>query len=387
MSGFMSVFSFDLPTKIIFGPGSASRLNDELLSLGVKRPLIVTDQGIVNAGILSQATTSLQQSITYHVYSDVSPNPKDTEVSVGAKQYTEFGADCILALGGGSPIDCAKSVAILAANSANDIKAYEGKNKPSNPLPPLICLPTTAGSGSEVTYSSVITDTKNNYKMTIKNQYTAPVLSICDPELSASCPPPLTASCGMDALTHAIEAYSATCSTPLSDAAALYAIELLYGSLAECVTNGSNVEARSRVLMGSILAGIAFSRSDVASVHCLAEALGGMYDLPHGVCNAVLLPFVMEYNMSYCEEKYARIARAMGLSYDTEKEGAANAVKAVKRLAQDVSLPSFGEFNISQNDYDTLAVISEKNLSTPSNPRPMTKTDYLNILHAAANGK
>ena len=383
MSNFQSLFSFVLPTKIVFGPGCIKNIPEELSSLGIARPLIVTDPGVSAAGVVARVLEVLPGNLVYKVFDKVEANPKDINVAAGAEAYRAFGADSIIAVGGGSPIDCAKSIGVLSANNAPDIKPFEGKNKPSKPLPPLVCVPTTSGTGSELTFSSVITDTKNNYKMTIKNAFTAPRTSICDPELTLSVPPSVTAATGMDALTHAIEAFTASCSEPISDAVALYATELIYQNLITAFEKGSDLEARSRMLMGSMLAGIAFSHADVASVHCIAESLGGMYDLAHGTCNAIILPYMMEYNMDYCEEKYARIARAMGLTPDTGRAGAEAAVNAVKQLAKDVKLPSFKSLNINPSDFQKIAAISERNLSTPSNPRPMTEQDYMAVLKMA----
>jgi alcohol dehydrogenase len=220
--------------------------------------------------------------------------------------------------------------------------------------------------------------------MTIKNQYTAAKTALCDPDLSLTVPPAVTASTGMDALTHAIEAFTAACSEPIADAAALYAVELIAANLAAAVKDGANLEARSKMLMGSMLGGIAFSHADVASVHCIAEALGGRYDLAHGVCNAVILPFIMEYNMDHCIERYARIGRAMGCKPDTGREGALAAVKAVRQLALDVQLPLFSGFNIDPADFPAIAAASARNISNASNPRPMSESDYLTVLQTMA---
>jgi len=382
---FQSVFSFVLPTKIIFGPGCRKDISAQLSELGVSRPLIVTDAGVSAAGVLDKVRSGLPERLNYKVFDGVEANPKDINARSGADVYRAFGADSIIAIGGGSPIDCAKSIGVLAANGASDIKAFEGKNAPSKPLPPLICVPTTSGTGSELTFSSVITDTKNNYKMTVKNPFTAPKIAICDPELTLSVPPAITAATGMDALTHAIEAFTANCSEPISDAAALYAIELISQNLVAAFRDGSNLEARSRMLMGSMLAGIAFSHSDVASVHCIAESLGGMYDLPHGICNAIFLPYVMEYNMSFCEQRYARVAQAMGAGNKNDDAGllAKAAVDTVKRLAKEVKLPPFSSLNVKSADYSKIASFSAKNISTESNPRPMTEDDYMAVLKMA----
>ena len=382
MNNFTVPFSFTLPTKIVCGPGCISSLIGELQLNNGNKPIIVTDIGVRNAGILDKITSMLEQkNIEYIVYDGVEPNPKDVNVEEGAKIAREFGADSIIAVGGGSPIDCAKSVGVLLAHNGEKIKKYEGKTAATKPLPLLITIPTTSGTGSELTFSSVITDTKNNYKMTIKSQYTAAKVAICDPELTLSLPKHITASTGMDALTHAIEAYTARCADPISDAMALYATELIYNNLVRAVNDGKNLAARSAMLLGSMIAGIAFSHSDVASVHCIAESLGGVYDLPHGVCNAIFLPYVMDYNMEYSVERYARLAKAMGLNFENEFEGAVKAVKAVKKLASDVKLPMFSSLNVNTDDFEKLAEMSVKNISTESNPRPMTKEDYLTVIN------
>jgi alcohol dehydrogenase len=388
MNNFTLPFIFTLPTKIVYGPGCISSLIDELQLNNCSSPIIVTDKGVRKAGILDKIISMLEKNnINYIVYDGVEPNPKDVNVEEGTRIAREFGADSIIAIGGGSPIDCAKSVGVLLAHSGEKIKMYEGKTAATKPLPLLITIPTTSGTGSELTFSSVITDTKNNYKMTVKSQYTAAKVAICDSELTLSLPAHITASTGMDALTHAIEAYTATCAEPISDAMALYATELIYNNLVTAFNDGENLEARSAMLLGSMIAGIAFSHSDVASVHCIAESLGGVYDLPHGVCNAVFLPHVMEYNMEYSVERYARIAKAMGLSFENETEGAKKAVEAVKKLAVDVKLPLFSSLNVNTNDFEKIADMSVKNISTESNPRQMTKEDYLTVINNAYRHK
>ncbi len=213
MENLKNLFSFELPTKIVYGPGCVAGLCAELKAFGGKRPLIVTDQGIVRAGIAQKVTALLEAGgVCWAAFDGVEPNPKDVNAEAGAEAARAFGADCLIAVGGGSPIDCAKAIGVLLAHDATDIKLYEGKTAATKPLPLLITVPTTAGTGSELTFSSVITDTKNHYKMTVKSPYTAAKVAVCDPELTLSVPPAITAATGMDALTHAIEAYTATCS-------------------------------------------------------------------------------------------------------------------------------------------------------------------------------
>jgi len=388
MNELTSVFDFSLPTKIIYGPGVVARVGEQILQAGGKKVLIVTDKGIARTPIIPKVTAVLEEAgVEYCVFDGVEANPKDVNCEAGAALARQEGTDCLLAVGGGSPIDCAKSIGVLLAHNADKIKRYEGKTAATEPIPLLITVPTTAGTGSELTFSSVITDTVNHYKMTIKSQYTAAAIAICDPELTMSVPPAVTAATGVDALVHAIEGFTATCAEPIANAVALYAIELIYGNLVKAYKNGSDLDARAAMLMGSMLAGISFSHSDVASVHCIAEALGSLYDLPHGTCNAIFLPYVMTYNKPYCVEKYARIAKAMGFTFDTDEEGADKAVAAVIQLTRDVELPSFASLSMEESFFPKIAELSEKNNSNPSNPRPMTKADYEVILQMAYKGE
>ena len=377
----MNPFEFTLPTKIIFGPGCVKQLAKEIEAIGGKKPLIITDPGIRGAGIDRIVTDLLEEAgVEYGLFDGVEANPKDVNAEAAAREARACGADFLIAVGGGSPIDCAKAVGVLLAHDAEFIKPYEGKTAATLPNPPLITIPTTSGTGSEITFSSVITDTKNKYKMTVKSPYTAATTALCDPELTISVPPAVTAATGVDALTHSIEGFTATCSEPIGDAAALYSIELIAGNLVKAYKDGSDLEARSNMLMASMLGGISFSHSDVASVHCIAEALGSMYDLPHGTCNAIFLPYVMEYNMDYCVDRYARVAGALGLTYDSDEDGAAKAVAYVKQLTKDVELPTFASLDPDPADFPDLADMAYKNGSNDSNPRPMTAADYEALL-------
>ncbi len=376
-----SSFEFTFPTKVVYGCSALRELPEEVRAAGGSRILVITDPGIVGAGIAGKVTDLLdREGFAYVVFDGVEANPKDVNAEAAAKAARELDADCLIAVGGGSPIDCAKAVGVLLAHNAEKIKPYEGKTAATLQGPPLLTIPTTSGTGSEITFSSVITDTENMYKMTVKSPFTAATTAVCDPELTLSVPPQVTAATGVDALTHAIEGFTAVNSEPIGDATALYAVELICGSLVKAVNEGSDLEARSNMLMGSMLAGISFSHSDVASVHCIAEALGSLYDLPHGTCNAIFLPYVMEYNMDYCQGRYARVATAMGLSWETEEEGAKKAVDYVKQLTKDVALPTFASLDPDPEDFPRLAEMAFQNGSNDSNPRPMTKEDYLVLL-------
>lgn len=375
----MNNFSFELPTRIEYGIGVTTRLPRELHALGVKKVLLVTDPGVASRGLMNNLRTNITQNgIEFEIFDHVESNPKDYNVEEGAAKAVATNVDGIVAVGGGSPIDCAKAISVVVTHGGKP-RDYEGKGKITGDPLPLIAVPTTAGSASEVTFSAVITDTTERFKFSIKDPKIAPVVALADPEMTRTMPPALTAATGMDALTHAIEGYTAKVAEPLADAAALYAIELIAGHLRAAVNDGENLEARAGMLIGSILAGIAFSHSDVGSVHCIAEALGGKYDLPHGVCNAVCLPAVMEYNREYCQSHYARVAGAMGSTYDNPQDGARTAVSAVARLARDVRLPDFERLGIKPEDLDELAHNSQINGSNPDNPRPMEKEDYLKV--------
>jgi len=373
-------FRFELPTKIEYGIGAVRKLAEALEELKATKVLIITDKGIEACGLLAGITNQLgQDRLNFEIFCRVEPNPKDYNVGEGAQLARRLQADCLVAVGGGSPIDCAKAIAVLATHGGEP-RDYEDQNKITGEILPLIAIPTTAGTGSEVTFSSVITDSRRKFKFSIHHTKIAPRIALLDPELTATMPPALTAATGMDALTHAVEGYTALGSEPLADAAALHAIELISTHLKTAVFDGRNMEARAGMLLGSLLAGISFSHSDVAAVHCLAEALGGKYDTAHGVCNAVVLPSMMEFNLAHCTDKYARIAAAMGIVFDTPQDGARRAVETVKKMAREVRLPDFASLGVKTEDMEELAYNASINGSNGSNPRPMTKDDYLTLI-------
>jgi alcohol dehydrogenase len=382
----LNSFGFELPTRIEYGPGIVRKLPQIAARLNLQRIVLVADPGVTAAGLLKPVCEHLEKAgIAYTCFSDIEANPKDFNVAAGTVAARDFKADGLLAVGGGSPIDCAKAMAITVTHEGAP-RHFEGGRNISNDVLPLIAIPTTAGTGSEVTFSAVITDSRENYKFSIRHTRIGPAVALVDPELTLSMPPDLTAATGMDALTHAIEAYTATVAEPLADAVALYATELIGRYLRRAFADGQDLEARAGMLMGSLLAGIAFSHADVAAVHCIAEALGGRYDTPHGVCNAVVLPAMMRYNLDWCRERYARIGLALGLPATDTAQGAENTVAAVEQLARDIGLPSFNSFGVDPADFELLAANSVKNGSNPSNPRPMAAADYLNVLKTLQAG-
>jgi alcohol dehydrogenase len=369
-------FDFILPTKIRYGRGIVQVLGEELKILKAKKIMIITDKGLVHAGLVNKITALIKaEELSYIIYDDIEANPKDYNVEMAAEEARKQFVDTIVAFGGGSPIDAAKAISVLTKQGGK-VRDYQGKGKIKDDCIPLITIPTTAGTGSEVTFSSVITDTKEKFKFTIKSPAIAAKVAIVDPELTLSVPPIITAATGIDALTHGIEGYTANCTEPIAEAVGLYAVEYIASSIKEAVNNGGNIEARDKMMMGSLLAGLSFSHADVASVHCMAEALGSMYDAPHGMCNAILLPFVMEYNLTSAESKYARVARAMGIEEKDDHAAAVKGIEYIKKLSREIGLPGIKSLHINREDFATLAEMSVQNGSNESNPRVVTKDAY-----------
>lgn len=376
-------FHFSLPTKIRYGAGMVRALGEELEQLNAKKAMIITDKGISGTGMITIAADILKkEGIPFVVYDEIEANPKDYNVEACAEKAREETVDTLIALGGGSPIDAAKAVAVLARQGGK-VRSYQGAGKIKDGCLPLLTIPTTAGTGSEVTFSSVITDTTEKFKFTIKSTAIAAKTAIIDPELTLTVPPLTTAATGIDALTHAIEGYTARCTEPIAEALGLYAVEYIAKNIAEAVRNGGNMEARDGMMMGSLLAGLSFSHADVASVHCMAEALGSMYDAPHGMCNAILLPYVMEYNLPAAEYKYARVARAMGIEEADDGRAAIIGIEHIKELMREIGLPGIGSLGVNPEDFELLAEMSVINGSNGSNPREMKKEDYLALFNKA----
>jgi len=373
-------FGFELPTRIEYGPNRAGEIGRFLAELEADRVLVISDEGIRKAGLLKPILAGIDSAGKERaVFDRVSPNPRDSELVEGAEEARALGAEALVAVGGGSVLDCAKGVSVLARQGGRP-QDYQDRGAISPDVLPLIAFPTTAGSGSEVTFSAVITDTQERNKFTMKSPLIAPRIALLDPLMTRSMPSALTAATGMDALTHAVEAYTAKPAHVLSDAVALGAVELISEHLVSAVTRGQDEEARASMLLGSVIAGIAFSHSDVGAVHCLAEAMGGIYDAPHGACNAVILPEMMAWNRDACPERYARIAEAMGERFEDVESGAEAAVNAVRALARRVGLPGIRELGLEREDFAALARRSVLNGSNGSNPRTMWEEDYLRVL-------
>jgi len=372
---------FHMPTEIVFGAGTIGELGRITSQrLRSSRPLLVTDKGVEAAGIAARV---LQHLTPLAVFSEIEPNPKHETVDRGGELARELKPDLVIGLGGGSVLDAAKAIALLAANTGR-IEDYEGREKYKSAPLRVLAIPTTCGTGSEVTWVSVITHAGRKFKMSIKGPLMYPAVALVDPDLLTTLPSQLVASTGFDALTHAVEAYTAKPATVFTDALAWESLRLIFRSLPEAYPDiGENSAAREGMMLGSLLAGMAFGNSDVGAVHCLAESIGALYDTPHGVANAVLLPFVMEFNREAAGAKYARIAELAGVGAGGREEAAARLIQKILEFSRALSIPAFKDLGIPESDFELIAQKSFENNSNPSNPREATAADYLGILQRA----
>jgi len=380
---------FHIPPVLIFGSGASERVGEESRKLGVDKGLIVTDEVLINLGILDNIKRTLfQAKVQFAIYSGVFTEPTVEFVQEGLKTYKENGCDFLLAVGGGSAIDTAKAIAVMV-NNAGAIEDYIGLGKIPKGGVPLIAVPTTAGTGSEVTQFTIITDTKRDVKMLIGSPFLIPQEAIVDPLLTLSMPRGLTAATGIDALTHAIEAYVSVKAQPMSDIFCLSAIELISGNLRQAWSNGNNIEAREKTMLGALQAGIAFSNSSVALVHGMSRPIGAYFHVAHGVSNAVLLGVVTEFSLIGNPARYARIAKAMGENVEhlTTLEAADLAAKSVKRLVKDIKIPSLPELGVDKEKLDKLAPqMAEDAIASGSpanNPRQATKEEIIELYKLA----
>ncbi|WP_321328088.1 iron-containing alcohol dehydrogenase [uncultured Ilyobacter sp.] len=376
------MYSYFIPTVNLMGRGAVSNVGKQAKILNGSKALLITDEILVKIGVAEKIISLLKESgVETSVYDKVNPNPTVKNVNDALSVYQNEECDIIIALGGGSSIDCAKGVGILATNGGS-ISDYEGVDKSDNPMPPFITINTTAGTGSEMTRFTIITNTDTSVKMAIVDWHVTPTVSINDPELMISMPDSLTAATGMDALTHAIEAYVSTIATPVTDSAAIKAIELISKYLRPAVANGENLEAREMMAYAAFLAGMAFNNASLGNVHAMAHQLGGFYNLPHGVCNAILLPQVQEFNLIAYPERFVDIARALGESIEgiSTMEAAAKAISAIKRLSQDVGIPSgLRELGVKEEDFSTLADNTLKDVCIATNPRKSSKNQIIQL--------
>lgn len=377
---------FFMPVVSLFGANVLAELAEQVTSLGGAKPLVITDQGMTQLGYTKQVTDLLDQAgIAYAVFDQTVPNPTDTNVNEGAAAYTENQCDMLISLGGGSAHDCCKGVGLLVSNGGQ-IADYEGVDMSKKALPPYIAINTTAGTASELTRFTIITNTSNHVKMAIVDWRVTPDLAINDPLLMMKMPASLTAATGMDALTHAVEAYVSTDANPVTDACALQAIRLIAKYLRVAVARGDDLEARDRMAYAQYLAGMAFNNAGLGHVHAMSHQLGGMYNLPHGVCNALLLPHVCEANLMAAQERYADIAEALGENtYGLAvREAAQMAVVAIRALSVDVGIPStLSELGVQDKDIETMVEHAQKDVCAATNPRRLNDREVAAIFRAA----
>lgn len=380
-------FRFLLPTRVEFGLGAAERVAEEAAALG-RRALVVTDPGLERAGLVDAVVGWLQSGgLEVAVFAEVEANPRVATVDRAARIANDHRSDVIVGLGGGSALDTAKAAAAVARHGGT-VLDYEGLDAVPGPVVPVIAIPTTAGTGSEVTFWAIVTDPVRQYKAPIGSVHLAPRVALVDPLMTLSLPSALTAATGIDALTHAVEAYTARCSNPLSDAFDLYAIELICTHLERAVERGNDLEARSAVMLGSLLAGIGFGNADTAAVHSMAEALGAVFDIGHGVANAVFLPYVVAHNLPATLDKTARVARAMGLDTAglSRDEAATAAVAGLAALTRRLGIPALGDLGVSEQDLPRLAATAMMNAGTPDNPVEMSEASFLELFTATLRG-
>jgi len=367
----MAATTFYIPAINLMGSGCLKDAATAIESYGWKKALIVTDKPLVGLGVVGKVAELLaQHSVTSVVYDEVKPNPNVTNVEHGLTMLKDNACDFVISLGGGSPHDCAKAIALVAANGGK-ITDYEGVDQSAKPQLPLVAINTTAGTASEMTRFCIITDDTRHVKMAIVDKHTTPVLSVNDSDLMLGMPPSLTAATGMDALTHAIEAYVSTAATPITDACALQAVNLISKYLRTAVNNGKDEEAREQMAYAEFLAGMAFNNASLGYVHAMAHQLGGFYDLPHGVCNAILLPHVQTFNAQVSAARLGDVAKYMGCNVDgkSAEEAAEICIAEIRKLAADVKIPAgVAELGMKEEDIPTLATNAMKDACGVTNP-------------------
>ncbi|GAW91032.1 iron-containing alcohol dehydrogenase [Calderihabitans maritimus] len=383
----MEGFAFQLQTRVCFGVNEVFNIGNKCREYNAMRVFIVTDQGVVEAGILEQVKKVVNDAgIETVVFDEVEPDPSLETVHRCASRFREKNCDLILAVGGGSPVDTAKGARVVVENSGH-IRDYAGVNKvPKAPAIPLIAVPTTSGTGSEVTMFAVLSDWENNMKITVASPYLAPELALVDPLLTLTAPPSVTAASGIDALAHAIETYVSLKAQPPAEVLALRAIELIGESLRPAVANGSDEEARTKMSLGSLLAGMAFNNSLLGLTHSIGAALSGHAHVRHGVAIGLLLPHVMEFNAMARLEKFRDIAVALGEDVRglNLREAAFRSVKAVRELVEDIALPRrLREVGVTEDMIESMTEDAMGHGMLKFNPRKATEKDIVGILRKA----
>ncbi len=359
--------------EFVFGQGALNLVGRQAAGLGVRRALVVADPGLMELGWPDKVLASLKAAdVESVVFSDISANPRDHEVMAGARRYGEQGCDALVAVGGGSAMDCAKAVGIVCANGRHVLE-FEGVDNVERPGPPLLCLPTTAGTGAEVSQFAIVTDTVRKVKIAIASKPLIPDAALIDPDMTVTMPPELTAHTGLDALTHAMEAYVSNAHGPMTDLLALEAVRLIKANLPRALEAPRDMQARGSMLLASLYAGMAFSNAILGAVHAMSHSLGGLLDLPHGQCNAILLDHVVDYNYEAAAARYECLGRLLGADFDDAAEAAAKkqaVLGAIRDFKRSVGVTmGLGDLGV---DACVLGELAAKAMDDPSmltNPR------------------
>jgi alcohol dehydrogenase class IV len=376
-------FTYELPTEIAFGMNVVNELPQWIAKLKGTRVFVISDPGVEQAGILAKVLDPLAKAdITIQTFTDVDREPDVKTITTATEVAKSFGADIVIGVGGGSAQDAAKAVAVMV-NNEGKITDYAGLDKLPNPGVPIICIPTTSGTGSEVTIWTVISEKDSNRKFGIGGKFLAPTLALCDPMLTVSLPGPMTAATGIDALTHALESFVNKATQPISEALSRESMRLIAKSLRKAVAQGDNLESRYDMLLASTIAAMAFNPTRLGLAHALCMPLGGKFKVPHGIANAILLPQVMEFNIVGNLEKFKEIAEIFGENTEglTLREAAELSVKAIKKLNQDVGIPAgFAEYGVTEEDLDYIASEGMESGNVLVNPRKPTLEDLKEIV-------
>lgn len=384
-------FDFLMPSVNFFGPGVIAKIGDRAKMLNMHKPLIVTTEGLskIDNGPVKQTIASLEKAgVDYAVFTGAEPNPKIRNVQAGKKMYQDENCDSIITVGGGSAHDCGKGIGIVLTNG-DDISKLAGVETLKNPLPPLMAVNTTAGTGSELTRHAVITNEKTHLKFVVVSWRNIPLVSFNDPMLMLDIPKNITAATGCDAFVQAIEPYVSVDHNPITDSQCKEAIQLIQTALPEVVANGHNIEARTKMVEAEMLAGMAFNNANLGYVHAMAHQLGGQYDAPHGVCCALLLTTVEEYNLIACPERFAELAKVMGFDTTglTLYEAAQKSIDGMREMCRLVGIPSsIKEIGAKPEDFEMMAKNALKDGNAFSNPRKGTVEDIVKLYQKAYDG-
>ncbi len=382
----IGAFLFSSPGKIIFEPNGIQKICEELKDLGAKKPLLVTDPGIQKSGMTGRVTDPLGKGkIPFAVFDEVEANPSIETVEKGLGIFRKENCDSLVALGGGSAMDAAKAIGVVSTNP-DPLRKYEGVNKVVRPIPPLIAIPTTAGTGSEVTGAFVITDRARKYKFAVRSPFVMPNVALLDPALLTTLPPAVLAATGMDVVTHAYETFVSSATSPMSQALAYDAMRLVGLHLRRFYANPENLEAASYMILASTMAGVAFFNGRVGVVHAMAHPLGGRFNVPHGLANAILLPHCMEFTRLAVPELFVRIAEAFGKNTGgmSTDDASKLAAEAVRELMKDINIPKgLKEVGVSREAFPQMAQDAVESKIHLTTPRKVTYEAMVNLYEEA----